>query len=851
MSLIKSTNVGSSGDAPFYNDVANKSLRFGVNNYLRNELDAPTSTQKLTLSMWIKRQRVGTEEAIAGTNVDNNYIRFEAGGTIRFRDGSINLITTPLYRDTSAWYNIAVVWDLTNTTDADKVKIYVNGIRQALGTSTLPSAENVISQFNVDGKEHYIGAYRSGGVVGYYSGYIAEVNFIDGINIGETSGYLDEFGELKNGVWIPKDTSGLTFGDNGYRLQFANSAVSSASSSTIGADTSGKARHFTSAGIVASDCNMPDSPENNFCTLNSNAKFQQGTLSEGSLKFVGDGGNNWDEISSTFAVSSGKWYWEVQFLTIQQLNSNIAGIRQTATQLKSDGKWYGGSTAVSNIGVVFGVMDVNGLVTNADGSGTLSMAIAAEDIVQFRLDLDDNELSVSVDGTDKGKAWDITANIEYTPSSTVYNSSSVIYNFGQDSTFLGDKTATTNSDANGFGEFHSAVPSGYLALCTGNLTEPDIGSNSGADEQSTDYFNTVLWTGNNNARSIDDVGFQPDFVWSKCRNTNSTSHRLHDSVRGDNGTVMLELNSDSTAAEGNDTLISGFDAEGFNIAAGGNHPNVTNRTFVAWNWKLGGAPAATNSAGVGATPTANSVKIDGANKGDALAGSIMATKISASTKAGVSIVTYTGTGTAGTVAHGLGTIPQWYIVKCLDNSSSSDNWYVYHSGVGANPEDSETYLNLNLEAFFDSNLPFNEIKPTDSVFSIKTLADVNQSGKKYIAYCFSDREGFSKFGRFIGTGDADGSFIYTGFKPAFVIIKCTSVRGGSWFMLDNKRDISNEVLQDLTADTDNDETTNSNFLDFLSNGFKLRTTGSVVNGSGRIMIYMAFAEAPFKYANAE
>ena len=197
--------------------------------------------------------------------------------------------------------------------------------------------------------------------------------------------------------------------------------------------------------------------------------------------------------------------------------------------------------------------------------------------------------------------------------------------------------------------------------------------------------------------------------------------------------------------------------------------------------------------------------------------------------------------------------PQWYIVRCLDNSSSSDLWYVYHSGVGANAEDSEIYLNLTDGASFDVNKPFNEIKPTASVFSIKTLADVNQNGKLYIAYCFSDRKGFSQFGSYIGTGVAAGTFVYLGFRPAWIMTKETSAGGENWIIWDNKRDTNNPNNVKLFADSAGEETvdTDTRMVDFLSNGFKLRTAHASHNEASSTHIYMCFAKSPFKYANAK
>jgi len=563
---------------------------------------------------------------------------------------------------------------------------------------------------------------------------------------------------------------------------------------------------------------MPDSPENNFCTLNSNALFQQGTLSEGNLKFVGDGGNNWDETSSTFGVSSGKWYWEVKFLSIQQLNSNIAGIRQTGRT--SAGPWYGSNTAVSDIGVVFGVMDVNGLVTNSSGSGTLTMDIAAGDVVQFRLDLDDNELSVSVDGVDKGKAWDITANIEYTPSSTVYNSSSVIYNFGQDSSFAGTETATSNTDGNGFGTFHSAVPSGYLALCTSNLPEPVIGPNSGTNEQSDDYFNTVLYTGNATNRSISGVGFQPDWVWGQCRSSSSGSW-LFDSTRG--ATKQVESfgdNAQSTQA----AMLTSFDSDGFSMGTDG-AGNGNTVTFVARNWKANGGTTSSNSDG-----------------------SITST-VQANTTAGFSIVTYNGEGDGqATVGHGLGVKPQVIMPK---STGTSGSWHMYHEAIDASAPQNYGILLNSTNARTDDPGFHNDTAPTASVFTIGTY---NNFDYDYVAYCFAEVEGYSKFGSYTGNGNVDGTFIYLGFRPAFIMYKRTNTTG-NWLIDDNKTSTFNydsNYLLANSADAEGDTTTNTagHMFDHLSNGFKMRNTNAERNGNGDTIIYMAFAETPFKYANA-
>ena len=423
-----------------------------------------------------------------------------------------------------------------------------------------------------------------------------------------------------------------------------------------------------------------------------------------------------------------------------------------------------------------------------------------------------------------------------------------VANFGQDSTFGGDETATTNADANEIGAFHHAPPTGFLALCAKNLPETTISPN--ANTQTVNHMGTLTYTGNGSSRSITsgatgiggEISFTPDWVWIKNRNGTGI-HGLFDSSRG----ATKYLSTVSTDNEATASGVTSFDSNGFSLGSAFNQDTLT---FVAWNWKAGGAPTATNSAGAGNTPTAGSVKIDGVNLGSALAGTIPATKISANTTSGFSIVTYTGTGTAGTIAHGLGAIPNMYMVKCLDNSASSDHWYVYHAGIASNAEDYEIYLNLTARAYENNNYPWNETKPTNSVFSIKTLQDVNQSSKLYVAYCFAEVEGYSKFGSYLANGSG-GEFVYLGFRPAWVMIKEITSGSTQWLIFDSTRAPFNMIDDVVLSTTIQVEGFSSGMeLDFVSNGFKIRGSNNDLSYSGKTHIYMAFAEAPFKYANA-
>ena len=335
--------------------------------------------------------------------------------------------------------------------------------------------------------------------------------------------------------------------------------------------------------------------------------------------------------------------------------------------------------------------------------------------------------------------------------------------------------------------------------------------------QPKDHFNTKLYTGNaTDDTAITGVGFQPDWLWGKNR-TDSTNHYFIDAVRG----VTKEINSNNTDVEGTDaTLIKSFDSDGFTLGNGS--LNQSSKDFVAWNWKANG---------------------QGSSNTD---GSINTTYTSANTTSGFSISTYTGTGSAGTIGHGLGVAPAMIIVKRL--TGSAEAWTVYHQSLDASaPQDK--YLHLNsTDAVMDSAGMWNDTAPTTSVFSVGSTGVTNGSGGTFVAYCFAEKTGFSKFGSYVGNGNADGSFQYLGFKPAFVIIKGSS-NTENWHMYDNKRDTFNPTDQALQPNTSSAEFTETNVLDFLSNGFKLRVTGGGHNGSGVSYIYMAFSDQSIVSSN--
>ena len=320
------------------------------------------------------------------------------------------------------------------------------------------------------------------------------------------------------------------------------------------------------------------------------------------------------------------------------------------------------------------------------------------------------------------------------------------------------------------------------------------------------YFNTKLYTGDGStSNSITGVGFQPDWIWIKKRNS-SASHRLVDSIRG----VQKHLASDNTNADVTQNSVMSFDTDGFTVGDSAG-TNGSSDTFASWNWLASGSTASNSDGSINST-------------------------VSVNTTAGFSIVSYTGTGSAGTIGHGLGAVPKWYFVKRRDAGTS--NWHVYHAGNAATQD-----IRLNLaEAAFTTDI-WNDTAPTSTVFNVKTSVDVNASSGTYIAYCFAEKKGFSKFGSYTGNGNADGTFVYTGFKPAWVMIKCTSHSGNNWVIVDNKREGFNPDNDRLYADSTTTES-DTDVIDLLSNGFKNRFTGGTSNGTSKSYIYMAFAEEP-------
>ena len=840
--------IAAGGPSSFYGFDVTNSLRFDddSNTYLDRTPSSGGNRQIWTWSAWVKRADLGTQQVLfmAGTaSTSRTMVYFETDNTLRIyiRESGVNLgrgsgtsigqVSSSVFRDTSAWYHIVVAFDTTQAdassplrADANRLKFYVNSVQQTNDTSHT-FANSAISQNANTLVNHTV--EHAIGHIGYdessdFDGYLAEVNLIDGTQLAPTS-----FGETKSGVWIPKDTSGLTFGTNGFRLKFNDSGdIGNNANSTDGTND------YTPNNFSAHDV-MPDSPTNNFATLNP----QIGRALSDSLVDPRHGNLEIDTSNSgrgttfsTMAMPTGtgeKYYAEYRYRADSgNMKVGIISVDDAADYRETDN--------FSDLAQTVSYTSVNGIITSAGSTVETVATFGVGDVIGIAVDLENGTCQFSKNGSNVGSAVSasfISSNQMLFACGDSSNSADIRYsaNFGQDSTFAGDETAATNTDTNGIGAFHSAVPSGFKALCAKNLPETTITPKD--DDIPEDYFNTVLYEGDGTAigsggQAVTGVGFQPDWVWIKNRDA-SDNHALYDVVRG--VTKQIETDPDTPAVETTESEgLTAFGANGFTVGSLA-QVNTNNESFVSWNWLAGGS-ASSNTAG----------DID--------------SSVSANTKPGFSIVGYTGDGTDATrtIGCGLTKKPEMVILKNRTEDSVTDSWFVWHQAFGtASPSKYMTLYNTDAVAasgvFVDSSFSDNS---GNALFAVNGgYNGVNKSGTTYVAYCFNSIEGYSKFGGYTGNGDTDGQYIYTGFRPAFVIIKQSSASGNNWNMHDNKRDVDNVVDARLLPSTSGAETTFTT-LDFLSNGFKLRNSGTAYNGSGSTYIYMAFAEMPFKYANA-
>ena len=602
----------------------------------------------------------------------------------------------------------------------------------------------------------------------------------------------------------------VDFLDTGFQLKTSNANENQSGSTFIymafadtadarfNFDASGNKNNFDVLGSINSNAEsestydlMKDTPslvdENagNFATLNPLDIYpgRQFAL-DGNLKWNDTSGGSWGR--SNMSVTTGKWYWEVSDFTTTNWFIGVSDGTKSITNYYA--YYVGAPTAL--------VYLINGNTYIAGANAAFVSAFATTDVVGFVVDADAGSLAVYKNNILQGTITGLSYG-SYSPMVAPPAAGSCVYNFGQR-------------------PFKYTPPTGSKKFNTFNLPDSTI-------EDGSDYFNTVLYTGNATTdTAITGVGFQPDFVWLKDR-TNAERHILFDAVRG----ASKVVSSNTTAAEEDRSdFWKTLDSDGFTL--GYNDPtNRSGDAFVSWNWKANGSGVTDNSGTLNAT-------------------------VSANTTAGFSIVKYTGAGAgANTFAHGLGVAPEVVITKTIDGSPAY-SWNTYHVGLDATaPQDYFIALNNTAaRGYYTAANLWNRTKPSSTLVSVNSVATAGGVGEQMLAYCFAPVEGYSSFGSYTGNGSTDGPFVYLGFRPAFVITKRTNSTSG-WPIHDDKRSPYNVTEASLYANAaDAEVNPSTEDVDFLSNGFKLRGTTTARNSSGSSYIYMAFAENPFKNSNA-
>ena len=777
------------------------SLRFnsGDNAHL-SKTPSASNRDLYTISLWAKRSNLNTGARQVLFGVGNPATTSQVGFEIRFDnsvgDGKLRindyvagvtdyvyLVTDAIFRDVSAWYHILYVYDSSQATNTNRTKLYVNGNQITNFSSSTYPNQNQDSAVGSNTK-HLV--CMLDGNAHPYNGYLAEINYIDGQALSPT-----DFGEFDedSGIWKPIRYSG-SYGTNGFKLNFSDSG-------SLGADSSGNGNNFTPTNLASTD-QTTDTPTNNFATLNPLNNPAGSTFSEGNCKAtttVSTGGR----VVGTVGASNGKWYCEVK---AGSTNNTSIGIVPTSTF---------DPNALGDNSDEYGYFLSNGNKYNNSISSAYGASYTSGDIIGVALDLDAGTLIFYKNGVSQGTAFSGISG-EYTfgfSDTSGSNNITAEINFGNPPFSI----SSGNSDDNGYGNFEYAPPSGYLALCTQNLAtalSPTI-------DDGSQYFNTVLYTGNGGTnRSITGMGFQAYLLWHKGRNATSPNHyhSLVDSTRGTNASLASNRNDGEKAMP---SFVS-FDSDGFTITQDvSTDPNwnEAGNTKVVWGWKANGGTTSSNTDG-----------------------SITST-VQANTTAGFSIVLYTGNATLNaSIGHGLGKPPKFVIVKMREDLR---DWPCLTTALDG------TLDNIIFNRASSKSNVANVDLPTSSVFSMFSGFLGNGLGETYVAYCFAEIEGYSKLDSYIGNGSTDGTFVYTGFRPAFVITKATvSNLTRNWAMYDTSRDTFNVTSKRLLGNAFTAELSNSfTEIDILSNGFKARTIGEDVNYLGIGYIYMAFAENPF------
>lgn len=791
-------------------------LRSSASAYLNRTPATATNRKIWTWSSWVKRGTLAINNGLfeAYPAVSNQTsILFTANNTFVLQDyvvSNYNLVweSSAVYRDPSAWYHVVVAFDNTQASSANVVKLYINGIQQTLVFTAYNGSYVANRDAYINSNIlHNIGAYAGASNL---DGYLTEINFIDGQNLTPSS-----FGEnnTKTGVWQPIKYTG-TYGTNGFYLNFSDNSNNTAA--TIGKDYSGNGNNWTPNNISvtagATYDSMVDSPT--VSGLSSNYPVSNVldidradiTTTNGNLTLTKATANNSPRAAATFGATSGKFYAEITWTSITNTTPNdnyvITGVTTKENWTDSSNGYNAVLYVAANNGLAIAGNRAIWTAGSFGGWATYgSNYFVSGSVIGIALNLDAGTVTFYLNNVSQGAiTLPTTAQpwFFYNTSDGTGNGYTANWNFGQQ-------------------PFTYTPPTGFVALNTYNLPASTI-TNGAA------YMAATTYTGNLTGQSITNTAsgasFQPDLVWIKSRSA-STDNKLTDSVRGATNALI----SNTAGTETSDlTGVTAFNSNGFTLGASTVYNN-TGVTYVGWQWKAGGT-SVSNTSG------------------------ILTSQVSANTTDGFSVCTYTAPASsqANSFGHGLGVAPSMVIAKNRSSGTGGLGWAVYHSSLGANQ-----VLSLNTTAASATVSGYWGSGMTSTVVGLPTAASStgfdNCTGNM-VAYCFAAVAGFSAFGSYVGNGSADGPFVFLGFRPRLIMIKDATNSATQWTILDSSRNTFNITNARLMANLANSENA-EDFVDLLSNGFKVRPAfSSTINTSGANLIYMAFAENPFKNALA-
>ena len=757
------------------------------NAYLSRTNDAGDRT-RVTISVWVKRCALGAVQHIFdtydGSSTNDGYIRFNADNTMSIRLGSPSnmLYTTRMsFADTSKWFHIMLAVNTNDSTASSRAKLYIDGTQISAFSTQTNAGSADDTQFNYSSATFRIGS-TTGGTYDF-DGYLAEFNQVDGQQLTpDTFGVTD----TSTGRWIPKTLSGITYGTNGFRLKFQDS-------SALGDDTSGNTNDFSATNLASTD-QTTDSPSQNFPTFDSNQTIDNagGTniFSEGNLRVDMDYGGSGNQygmalMNPAYAVTSGKYYWEHKLISQSHTNPSIYNLSMPGIidlNVDKDITSYIGHTSGPT---TYSWYTLGGFVF-CDGTYDTQAYLPGGSTLPAIGDIINFALDM-----DNG-AWYIGVNGTYVTGAdgSVGNPASGSARTGAVRTFAPNTRKYI---------YGTSTQSGFNCV-----DEVNFGQKSFIHSIPTGY---TKWQQDNVPSTDRNI---PDMCWVKNRDSGSWYHTIIDSSRG----PLLEIYPNGAfdeAAQANS--LRKFLKGGYQCGEAGNW-NLSGSRMVSWNWRAnGGTTSANNNGSISSVVQANQT-------------------------AGFSIVQFTGTGANATVGHGLSSAPEWIVCRNLEDTAS---WAVYHKDMSSAAY--TLFLDTNAAQTSTSTM-WNSTAPTSSVINVGANYASNGSSQKMVHYCWHSVDGFSKFGKYSGNNSTDGPFVYTGFTPSFIIVKKRNATA-DWTMQDTTRYFNNPNDRVLQPNLTDAEVTGYLAIDFLSNGFKFRSTDNQHNASGGTYVYMAFAEHPF------